>query len=350
MTESTSFIAARPRIAVNGETRADLQAAVLFMRVSLPFSGMAHAEVRLVNWGTNSDSSSGEANYAFQQLALGDVVELAAGDTQTPPLFSGEVTAIEEVYGQGAPRLVLLLEDKLHRLAKLRNSRVFESVSVNDLVQTLLSDVSLSGDIQVSSDLGVFHQLNETGLGFLLRVLAPYGIPLRFSGSSARVKADEEDSQPVAIDTQSGVTSLRIIADLNRQPRAVTVQGFNLDADEDAQGNSQASGANGGTDARQTLAQLSWAGDDILAYPPARHQAEADAWARAAMRSKASTFLHGELIASGNAQLRTGKQIQLSGASARLNGRYQILQAQHLFDTTHGYQTRVKIARASWNA
>lgn len=348
MTEPASFISARPRIAVNGETRADLQAAVLFMRVNMPFSGMAHAEVRLVNWGTNGESS-GEAGYAFQQIALGDRLEIGAGDTQSPLLFTGEVTAIEEVYGQGAPRLVLLLEDKLHRLAKLRNNRVFESVSVDELVQTLLSDANLTGDIHVSNDRGVWHQLNETGLGFLLRVLAPYGIPLRYSANSARVKADEEDTQPVAIDTQSGVTSLRIIADVNRQPRAVTVQGFNLDADENASGNSDGSGSSGGTDARQTLAQLSWGGDEILAYPPARHQAEADTWARAAMRSKAQTFLHGELIASGNAQLRTGKQIDLSGASARLNGKYQILQAQHVFDTANGYQTRVKIARASWN-
>lgn len=348
MTEPASLISARPRIAVNGEARADLQAAVLFMRVNMPFSGMAHAEVRLVNWGTNGENS-GDAGYAFQQIALGDRLEIGAGDTQAPLLFTGEVTAIEEVYGQGAPRLVLLLEDKLHRLAKLRNNRVFESVTVNDLVQTLLGDVNLDGDIHVSNDRGVWHQLNETGLGFLLRVLAPYGIPVRYSENSVRVKVDEDDAQPVAIDTQSGVTSLRIIADINRQPRGLSVQGFNLDADENASGSSQESGASGGADARQTLAQLSWGGDEILTYPPARHQAEADAWARAAMRTKAQTFLHGELIASGNAQLRTGKQIDLSGASARLNGKYQILQAQHLFDLANGYQTRVKIARASWN-
>lgn len=348
MTEPANLISARPRIAVNGEARADLQAAVLFMRINMPFSGMAHAEVRLVNWGTNGENS-GEAGYAFQQIALGDRLEIGAGDTQSPLLFAGEVTAIEEVYGQGAPRLVLLLEDKLHRLAKLRNNRVFESVSVNEVVQTLLGDVNLTGDIQVSNDRGVWHQLNETGLGFLLRVLAPYGIPVRYSENSARVKPDEDDAQPVAVNTQSGVTSLRIIADVNRQPRGLNVQGFNLDADESASGSSQDSGASGGTDARQTLAQLSWGGDEILTYPPARHQAEADAWARAAMRTKAQTFLHGELVASGNAQLRTGKQIELSGASARLNGKYHILQAQHLFDLANGYQTRVKIARASWN-
>lgn len=349
MTESIPLISARPQIAVNGTARADLQAAVLFMRVNLPFTGMAHAEVRLVNWGTSRDSNSGEAGYAFQQLALGDAVELTLGDVNTP-LFSGEVTAIEEVYGQGAPRLVLLLEDKLHHLAKLRNSRVFESTSVDELVRSLLSDVRLSGDIQVSSDRADYHQLNETGLGFLLRVLAPYGVPLRYSASGVRVKNDEEDAQPVAVDSQSGVTSLRIIADLNRQPRSVSVQGFNLEVNENTDGNAQDSGASGGTDARQALTQLSWGSEAFLGYPPARHQAESNAWARAAMRTQAQTFLHGELLASGNAQLRTGKQIELSGASTRLNGKYRIVHAQHLFDITNGYQTRVKIARASWNA
>lgn len=348
MTEPTALISARPQIAVNGTARADLQAAVLFMRVSLPFTGMTHAEVRLVNWGTNSDSNSGEAGYAFQQLALGDAVELTLGDVQTP-LFSGEITAIEEVYGQGAPRLVLLLEDKLHHLAKLRNSRVFAATSVDDLVRSLLSDVRLTGDIQVSSDSADYHQLNETGLGFLLRVLAPYGVPVRYSPTGVRVKNDEEDEQPVAIDSQSGVTSLRIIADVNRQPRSVSARGFNLEANENAESSAQESGANGGTDARQSLTQLSWGSDAFFTYPPARHQAEADAWARAAMRNQAQTFLHGELLASGNANLRAGKEIELSGASSRVNGKYRIVHAQHLFDTANGYQTRVKIARASWN-
>lgn len=348
MSEDTAeLISAKPRIAINGTARADMEAAVLFMRVNLPFTGMAHAELRLLNWGTTDEGS--EAGYAFQQIALGDRIQLAAGDSAEPALFEGEVTAIEEAYGQGAPRLVLLMEDKLHHLAKQRKSRVFDSVSVNDLVQTVISDASLTGTIQVSSDTGIWHQLNETNLGFLLRVLAHYDIPLRCSAGDVRAKADEEDAQPVEINTQSGISSLRIVADVNRQPLALKVNGFNLDADEAAQGQASDSGASEGKDAKTVLNELGWGSEDVMAYPFARNQGEANDWADAVFRRRASEFLHGELLISGNTQLRTGKQIQLTGASTRLNGKYRIVQAQHLFDVANGYKTRVKLTRSSWN-
>ena len=345
MTDDTiSLVAAKPLIKVNGQEKADMQSALLFMRVNLPFSGMSHAELRLVNWGVTDESS--ESTYAFQQLKHGDAVEISVASNT---IFSGEITAIEELYGQGAPRMVLLMEDKLHRLAKQRKSRVFESVSVNDLVQSVLSDAGLNGDIQVSSDTGVWHQLNETNLGFLQRILWPYEIALRHHNNSVRVKAEEDDNQPVAINTQSGVTNLRVIADLNHQYTAANIKGFNLDADEATDSSANQSPAGEGQDAKALLNQLGWGSEDLLAYPFSRNQSEARAWANAAFRKQSEEFLQGDLHISGNSQLITGKQIELSGASSRLNGKYRIVQAQHLFDMNNGYQTRLKISRSRWN-
>lgn len=345
--ENVALINAKPLIKINGQERADMQEAVLFMRVSLPFSGMSHAELRLVNWGVTSEG--GESGYAFQQIVHGDHIEIYTGSTNQPAIFDGEITAIEEMYGQGAPRLVLLMEDKLHRLAKQRKSRVFESVSVNDLVQTVLSDAELTGDIQVSSDTGVWHQLNETNLAFLQRILWPYEIAMRNQNNNVRVKAEEDDAQPVAINTQSGMTSLRVIADVNHQYLAATIKGFNLDADEATDGSDNDSQAGSGQDAKSILNNLGWGSEDLLAFPFSRNQSEANAWSRAAFRKKSSEFLQGDLLVSGNPNLITGKQIDLAGASDRLNGKYRIVQAQHLFDMANGYKTRLKITRSSWN-
>lgn len=342
--ETISLVAAKPVIKVNGQEKADMQSALLYMRVNLPFSGMSHAELRLVNWGVTSESS--ESSYAFQQLQHGHTVDISIANNI---IFSGEITAIEELYGQGAPRIVLLMEDKLHRLAKQRSSRVFESVSVNDLVQSVLSDAGLNGDIQVSSDTGVWHQLNETNLGFLQRILWPYEIAVRHQNNSVRVKAEEDDNQPVAVNTQSGLTSLRIIADLNHQYQATNIKGFNLDAGEETNFVANESPAGEGQDAKTLLNQLGWGGENLVAYPFSRNQSEASAWANAAFRKQAGEFLQGDLQLSGNSQLVTGKQIELSGASERLNGKYRIVQAQHLFDMSNGYQTRLKIARSRWN-
>lgn len=345
--ENETLISAKPRIRINGNARADIDQAILFMRINLPFSGMSHAELRLVNWGVTDDA--GESGYAFQDVVHGDQIEISAGESSEPPLFIGDITAVEEVYGQGAPRLVLLMEDGLHKLAKQRNSRVFDSVSVNDLVQTVLSDANLSGEIQVSSDTGVFHQLNETNLAFLQRILRPYDIALRNQSGSLQVKAEERDAQPVDVDTQSGVSLLRITADLNHQYLSAQVKGFNLEADEETDASENDVQNESGETAKQLLTNLSWGSDDLLVYPFSRNQSEASAWATAEFRKKSGEFLSGELVISGNAKLRTGKQINLSGASTRLNGKYRIVQAQHLFDTTAGYKTRVKITRSSWN-
>lgn len=345
--DSAALLSAKPRIAINGQSRTELEPAVLNMRVNLPFSGMSHAELKLLNWG--STDGNGEARYAFQSISLGDRVEISIGESTEAPIFNGEVTALEEMYGQGAPRLVLLLEDKLHRLAKQRNSRAFESMSVNDVVQNVLADASLSGDIQVSSDTGVWHQLNETNLGFLQRLLWPYAIPVRCSGDNVRAKAEEEDAQPVEIHTQSGVTSLRVIADLNGQYQSAQVKGFNLEANEPVSGSENDPNSSSGKSAKQLLSDLGWGGDDLFVYPFARNASEGNAWATAMFGKQAKEFLRGDVLLAGNAKLKTGKQIELSGASDRLNGKYNIVQAQHLFDTAGGYKTRLKFARNFWN-
>ncbi len=342
--ENAILISARPHIRINGNQRADMEQAVIFMRVNLPFSGMSHAELRLVNWG-NTDES-GESGYAFQDIAHGDQIEILASDSL---IFAGDITAIEEVYGQGAPRLVLLMEDGLHKLAKQRKSRVFESVSVNDLVQTVLSDANLSGDIQVSSDTGVWHQLNETNLAFLQRILWPYGIAVRNHANNLRIKAEEQSAQAVDINTQSGVSLLRITADLNHQYLSAQVKGFNLEADEQTDASEADSQSESGQDAKQLLNNLGWGSEDLLAYPFSRNQSEANSWARAEFQKRSGEFLTGELITSGNAGLNTGGQINVSGASARLNGKYQIVHTQHLFDTSNGFKTRLKFTRSSWN-
>ena len=51
------------------------------------------------------------------------------------PLFMDVVTALEERYGDGAPQLVILAEDPLHKLARSRASRVFENKGLADVVR-----------------------------------------------------------------------------------------------------------------------------------------------------------------------------------------------------------------------
>lgn len=345
--ENIAVINSKPRVRINNEIRNDLSIALMFMRINSPFSGMASAELRFLNWVGNAENS--EADFAFQSIALGDRVEILAGDTDQSALFVGDITAIEETYGNGAPQLTLLMEDDLHLLAKQRRSRVFDSVSINDLLQSVLSDAGLNGDIQVSSDTGTWHQLNESNLAFLYRVLSPFDVAIRTDSNAIRIKSEEDDANPVSLHAQQQIKKMRIIADLNHQYTSSEIKGFNLDADEETSATESDSQAESGTDASQILSQLGWGGEELMAHPFSRNQSEATAWATAAFRKKSKQFVHGDLICTGDARLRTAKQIELTGASSRLNGKYRVMQSQHTFDQTDGYKTRLKITRSSWN-
>jgi len=75
-------------------------------------------------------------------------------------IFKGEVTAIEEEFGEGAPILTLLIQDKLHRLARSRQSRSYEEQTPDDVVEAIAGEAdvpffSISGSDFVEMFVGV---------------------------------------------------------------------------------------------------------------------------------------------------------------------------------------------------
>ena len=95
-----AVISSRPRIRIGGEVRPSLGEALLAAQLRLPLAGMASAELRLLNWGTDPDS--GRTDFQFGGLALGDRIEIRMGEQSEVFDFVGDITAIEERYGDGA--------------------------------------------------------------------------------------------------------------------------------------------------------------------------------------------------------------------------------------------------------
>src|SRR5271165_1334224 len=131
MADGSSYVLPRPAIKLNGTPNTDMASALHEVAVRQPENGMASAELRMTNWG---NKTSGPVGFLFDTVALGDKIEIAFGLAEQKTVFKGDVTAIEERYGDGAPQLVLLAEDAMHKLARHRASRVFEEKSPNDIV------------------------------------------------------------------------------------------------------------------------------------------------------------------------------------------------------------------------
>lgn len=344
---SPALASVRPRVRVDGADVPALGEAAASLAVHLPASGMASAELRVINWLPGAD---GAPDFGFQDLRLGSRLEILLGETAGTPAFSGDITAVEERYGDGAPQLVLLAEDPLHRLARSRTSRVFEHRGLGEVVRTLAQEAGLQADVEVDAGSGDWLQHNESHLAFLLRVLAPHAIPLRMQHGRLRARTEEADPSPVRLDPGSNARRVRIIADLNRQPREVLAQGYNLADDAAANGrNAALTPAPAGQTAAAALAALGWDGRSLRPRPFPRSQAEADSLARGAFRRDAGRFLHGEIVCTGTPELGAGREVELAGVSPRLAGRYRVSECWHRFDSSEGLSTRLQVERAEWN-
>ncbi|GGO76221.1 hypothetical protein GCM10011348_02910 [Marinobacterium nitratireducens] len=343
-----AFINSRPVVRVDGERRDDLVEALTGLVVNLPLHGCAHAELTLTNWGTPEGAST--PAWVFDDIALGAELEIDMGQPDPVRIFKGEVTAIEEQYGEGAPTLALLLQDRLHRLARARQNRSYEEYSPDEIVRAIAAEAGLRADVQVSGVNDSWHQLNESDLAFLLRLLGRFDIALRLEDDTLRARPEEPDSAPVELSAQDSALRVRLIADLNHQPRASRSQGYSVATAEAVEHSSERlSPAPEATSAADTLSRLGWPGDETVPHPFARSQAEADAYAQAHFHRMAKRFVQGDIVCQGEPTLKSGREILLSGVSPRLRGTYQVVHCSHRFDSSTGYETHLKVNRADWS-
>lgn len=340
---STPLVSARPRLRIDGREMPALDGALIDASVHLPAHGMAHAEVTVGNWGTQPD---GQIGFAFQGLRLGSELAIEFNGERC---FSGQITALEERYGDGAPRLVLLAEDALHRLARQRGSRTWEAQSLDALLQAVATEAGLRSDVRADGAERDWLQHNESLLAFAMRLLAPLALPLRVEGDTLRVRPEEADPQPLRLDAGGNARAVRLIADLAQQPRAAVAPGFDLAAGEPVEGRAEAlQPAPSGQTAADLLATLGWGGDAIRPHPMAADAAQAEAYARGHLERTAARFLHGEIVCVDATRLRGGREVELTGVSTRLAGRYRVADCWHRFDGAQGLTTRLQVQRAAW--
>jgi len=306
--------------------------------------GLDRLELEVVGFG---DVGGGEPDYAFADVKLGDALELRMGGDEKRTVFQGEITALEERHGGGAPRLLLLAEDALHRLARARRSRAFQDLSVDDVVRQIASDAQLEAEVEASGSRGDWHQLNESSLAFLRRLLAPLDVPLRLvDGKVLRAKPFEPSGDAVELDAGDNVHHVRVVADLARQYTSVKARGRDLAAGDEVDHKSDAlEPAPAGKSATTLLRELGWEGEAFAPQPAVADAVQAEKQALGGFARQNARFVHGELVCDGDPRLVPGCEIELKRVSPRFRGRYMVTATVHRFDRDHGYQTLVEVAR-----
>jgi phage protein D len=345
MTEE-AFVRAKPLLKIDGEENHDLNEALSSMVINLPLSGMAHGELTFSNWIRSGENAA--LGFGFQDIGLGKRIEILMGENRDLTIFDGEITAIEERYGAAAPQIIFLVQDAMHILARQRHNRVFEEMSPDDIVRSISDELGLSPDVNVSTDTSTYHQMNESNLAFLMRLLNGHAISLRIVDGSLRAKPEDADAEPVELSPRDSARNIRLIADLNHQPTRITSQGFNAATNEPVQHEIEALDNPGdGITAKELCDELSWPGENIVPQPFPRTQSEAASLARAHFTRTARRFISGDIRCIGEPVLTSGREITLNDVSERLLGNYLVVHCTHSFDTANGFETHLKVSRAT---
>jgi hypothetical protein len=338
--ETPALTPSRPVIRIGDRRRSDVEAALLAMDLRLPCHGMAHVELRLQATPTRRGTP-------FLDLVHGTPIAITYDAARSEPVFAGEITAIEIRMGEGPPELVLLAEDALHRLARRMLPRSFEDVTVDAVVEFLAHDAGLQTEVTLGGPVETFVKGTESDLAFLLRLLAARGGSLRLVDGRIRA-GPEAGTAPVVAIAAASLTGLRLIADLNWQPGAVTVRGLNLAQAATVEATATPDPAAGQAQSGAALAGvLGWsAGPVVVRDRIAAPVAAAIALARAT--GAAGRFVHGEIVATAPGPV-PGGLVEITGTDPRFAGRYRVGDCRHRFSGATGLRIRAEVTRPDWH-
>lgn len=342
----TAIFSARPTLRIAGQEDARLSALLTSMRMDESEGGMSTLELHVTNWVATGEGRTELAFDASSALKLGAELGVYAGDAATPrELFKGKVSALEMICNYGAPpELVVLAEDALTAARQARRSKVFVDQSPADVVRAIAAGLGLQAGVDgLDAPVATWVQLNETDLGFLRRLLARFDADLQVVGQALQV-SPRQDAGRGAIDLTlySQLARVRVVADLAHQASAVTAGGWNEKTGTAAHGSAQAiahAGPGSGRSGADWLSDVFGSRSEHLSGPFVASDEEAAAVAQAAFDQRARRFLRAEGLSEGNARLRVGSTLAISGMSPQFDNRYYVVRASHVFDMKQGYRT-----------
>lgn len=347
-------IPARPALTVDGRDQAPLAEALLSLAVTESAQGLVRCEATASNWG----AVPGGVGFLYFDRALLDfgrelVVEMGAGDGAAE-VFSGRITALEGRYPrERPPEILVLAEDRLQDLRMVRRSRTFEDVTDAEVMETIAREHGLTPEVEVPGPTHrVLAQLNQSDLAFLRERARAVDAELWVDGTAlrARTRARRPSAEDeLTLSYGQGLHDFSVSADLAHQRTSLAVGGWDPAAkeaiEEEVGSEAVTTELDGGTAGGETLEQALGRRAERVVHLAPRTGAEARALAEACYRRLARRFVSGQGTAQGDARLRVGRRLRLSGLGELFDGPYTVTETEHTFAPDEGFITRFRVER-----
>lgn len=263
---------------------------------------------------------------------------------QTVPLFSGQTTAIEYVYGPtGERELRLRAYDALHALRKRQTVKAHVQVTPRDLAQELVADLGLS--VEAASDGPMWPRLiqhRQTDLELLQQVTGRCGLYMTVRGDTLHLLTLEGlGFLPIPLVLGDSLLEARI--ELNADASFSSVAAVGWDTARVETHNGQATDARVGrvTLAETVSSKLGGEARRELVGENAQDDTHAEGLAQADYDRRVAGEVTLRGVAQGNPGLRPGTKIAVAQVALSVAGLYVLTSVNHVIDQEAGYISEI---------
>ena len=339
---------ARPHLEVAGTAQPRLEQGMSRLEIVETIHGLYRCEAEFINWGEGRSTP----DYLYFDRQLLEFGKAFTVKLDTDSLFAGRIMALEGNFPAGAPpTLTVLAEDRFQDLRMTRRTRAFPDASDADVIRQIASDHGLTADVSADGPTyKLLAQVNQSDLAFLRERARSIDAELWMEDTTLHVKARaSRRGPPLALTMTRELQSFTATADLATQRSSVTANGWDVSAKSALQheaGVSAISGELNGDDSGVSIL-TSTLGDrkETLAHTVPLNSNEVEAVALSHFKNFARRFVTGRGIVTTQADLRVGAVVDLKALGPLFSGKYYVVEARHIFDSTRGLRTEFTAER-----
>ena len=283
-------------------------------------------------------------------IAIGKRVKVSAGglyEDAPSPLIDGEVTSIEADYSEVGARVIVRGYDLSHRLHAGRRSKTYLQVTYSDIAKEIAGEAKLKTDgIEATSQVhDCIIQANRSDFDFLEELAKHVDFEFRVDGDKMLFKsrppaAEAPEPGDAATTTAEalvwGTTLHEFRARISAvaQVADVKVRGWDPKKKEAVIGQATVTAGHAELTTKPTQLAEKFGNKTLFITDDAvTTQEEADAKAKAKADQVGSAGFEATAICTGNASIRAGSTISISGVDKPFEGKYTVSSTRHEFGT-----------------
>lgn len=307
---------------------------------------------------------SNQASFYTSKVKIAQALKIDVGkDKKT--IWEGEIVGIEPQFKGGGKTTVLLRGmNKLHQLIRRRKSLTFSDKSDKEILQTVLSGMSLDFKHQKAESIKYknVYQHNQSDLEFLRTRAGRIGAHVWCVDQKVMVKfPDFQEDSGIKLSVDPSSDGIGLTAFLPRMNSAtvvkkVTVNGWNPETKELITAVSEAKGSKLGSTNAATGAGDHGKEESFTVDHPIWSQEEAQVLADARLMEASLNYIVGEAETKGSPQFDLGQVITVdvsaSGKKDPFSGKYYVMGIthRHSAQSKDGFVTVLRLARDAQDA